>query len=127
MGFLDQIFGKKEDQDHSKSLWKKIESQKDLDAAIEKSSQQKVLIFKHSTRCFISKTVLRSFEKQMQESDKNFGYYFLDLLAYRSISNEIESRFDVVHQSPQLIVLENGKAIYNASHQNIDLDIGFYF
>lgn len=58
----------------------------------------------------------------MQESDKNFGYYFLDLLAYRSISNEIESRFDVVHQSPQLIVLENGKAIYNASHQNIDLD-----
>jgi bacillithiol system protein YtxJ len=122
MGFLDQIFGKKEDQDHSKSLWKKIESQKDLDAAIEKSSQQKVLIFKHSTRCFISKTVLRSFEKQMQESDKNFGYYFLDLLAYRSISNEIESRFDVVHQSPQLIVLENGKAIYNASHQNIDLD-----
>ena len=122
MGFLDQIFGKKEDQDHSKSLWKKIESQKDLDAALEKSSQQKVLIFKHSTRCFISKTVLRSFEKQMQESDKNFGYYFLDLLAYRSISNEIESRFDVVHQSPQLIVLENGKAIYNASHQNIDLD-----
>lgn len=122
MGFLDQIFGKKEDQDHSKSLWKKIESQKDLDAAIEKSSQQKVLIFKHSTKCFISKTVLRSFEKQMQESDKNFGYYFLDLLAYRSISNEIESRFDVVHQSPQLIVLENGKAIYNASHQNIDLD-----
>ena len=122
MGFLDQIFGKKEDQDHSKPLWKKIESQKDLDAAIEKSSQQKVLIFKHSTRCFISKTVLRSFEKQMQESDKNFGYYFLDLLACRSISNEIESRFDVVHQSPQLIVLENGKAIYNASHQNIDLD-----
>lgn len=122
MGFLDQIFGKKEDQDHSKSLWKKIESQKDLDAAVEKSSLQKVLIFKHSTRCFISKTVLRSFEKQMQESDKNFGYYFLDLLAYRSISNEIESRFDVVHQSPQLIVLENGKAIYNASHQNIDLD-----
>lgn len=122
MGFLDQIFGKKEDQDHSKPLWKKIESQKDLDAAIEKSSQQKVLIFKHSTRCFISKTVLRSFEKQMQASDKNFGYYFLDLLAHRSISNEIESRFDVVHQSPQLIVLENGKAIYNASHQNIDLD-----
>lgn len=122
MGFLDQIFGKKEDQDHSKPLWKKIESQKDLDAAVEKSSQQKVLIFKHSTRCFISKTVLRSFEKQMQESDKNFGYYFLDLLAYRFISNEIESRFDVVHQSPQLIVLENGKAIYNASHQNIDLD-----
>lgn len=122
MGFLDQFFGKKEEQDQSKSLWKKIESEKDLDSAVEKSSKQKVLIFKHSTRCFISKTVLKNFEKQMQASDKDYAYYFLDLLANRSISNEIESRFDVVHQSPQLIVLENGKAVKNASHHNIDLE-----
>ncbi|GGG49036.1 bacillithiol system redox-active protein YtxJ [Epilithonimonas arachidiradicis] len=122
MGFLDQIFGKKEEQDQTKSLWKKIESEKDLDLAVEKSSQQKVLIFKHSTRCFISKTVLKNFEKQMQNSDKNYAFYFLDLLAHRNLSNEIESRFDVVHQSPQLIVLENGKPTHNASHQNIDLD-----
>lgn len=122
MGFLDQFFGKKEEQDQTKSLWKKIESEKDLDSAVEKSSKQKVLIFKHSTRCFISKTVLKNFEKQMQASDKDYAYYFLDLLANRSISNEIESRFDVVHQSPQLIVLENGKAVKNASHHNIDLE-----
>ncbi len=122
MGFLDQFFGKKEEQDQSKSLWKKIESEKDLDSAVEKSSKQKVLIFKHSTRCFISKTVLKNFEKQMQASNKDYAYYFLDLLANRSISNEIESRFDVVHQSPQLIVLENGKAVKNASHHNIDLE-----
>lgn len=122
MGFLDQFFGKKEEQDQSKSLWKKIESEKDLDSAVEKSSKQKVLIFKHSTRCFISKTVLKNFEKQMQDSDKDYAYYFLDLLAHRPISNEIESRFDVVHQSPQLIVLENGKAVKNASHHNIDLE-----
>ena len=122
MGFLDQIFGKKEEQDQTKSLWKKIETQKDLDLAVEKSFQQKVLIFKHSTRCFISKTVLRSFEKQMDNSDKNQSYYFLDLIAHRDISNEIENRFNITHQSPQLIGLENGKAFYNASHQSIDLD-----
>lgn len=122
MGFLNQLFGKKEGQDETKSLWKKIETQKDLDIAVEKSFQQKVLIFKHSTRCFISKTVLKSFERQMENSDKEQSYYFLDLIAHRDISNEIESRFDVTHQSPQLIALENGKAIYNASHQSIDLD-----
>lgn len=122
MGFLDQIFGKKEDQDQAKNLWKSIESEKDLNAAVEKSSQQKVLIFKHSTRCFISKTMLKSFERQMQNADKDYSYYFLDLLANRSISDEIESRFGVVHQSPQLIVLDHGKAVYNASHQNINLD-----
>ncbi|WP_312765913.1 bacillithiol system redox-active protein YtxJ [Epilithonimonas sp.] len=122
MGFLDQLFGKKEEQDQTKSLWKKLESEKDLDSAAERSLHQKVLIFKHSTRCFISKTVLKNFENQMQNSDKDYEYYFLDLLANRNLSNEIESRFDVVHQSPQLIVLENGKATKNASHQNIDLD-----
>lgn len=122
MGFLDQIFGKKEEQDQTKTLWRKLESMKDLDAAVERSFQQKVLIFKHSTRCFISKTVLKSFEKQMENSDKEQTYYFLDLIANRDISNEIESRFDVTHQSPQLIALENGKAIFNASHQSIDLD-----
>jgi bacillithiol system protein YtxJ len=122
MGFLDQIFGKKEEQDQTKTLWTRIESEKDLDAAVEKSLQKKVVIFKHSTRCFISKTVLKSFEKQMENSDKDYSYYFLDLIAHRNISNDIESRLDVVHQSPQLIVLENGKAIYNASHQSIDLD-----
>ena|SRR6218665_851055 len=122
MGFLNQIFGKKEEQNETKSLWKKIETQKDLDLAVEKSFQQKVLIFKHSTRCFISKTVLKSFEKQMDNSDKDQSYYFLDLIAHRDISNEIESRFDITHQSPQLIALENGKAFYNASHQSIDLD-----
>jgi len=122
MGFLDQIFGKKEEQDQSKSLWKKLESAKDLDFAVERSFQEKVLIFKHSTRCFISKTVLKSFEKQMQNSDKDYSYYFLDLIANRDISNEIESRFDVTHQSPQLIALENGKVFHNASHQSIDLN-----
>lgn len=122
MGFLDQIFGKKEEQDQTKTLWRKLESMKDLDAAVERSFQQKVLIFKHSTRCFISKTILKSFEKQMENSDKEQTYYFLDLIAKRDISNEIESRFDVTHQSPQLIALENGKAIFNASHQSIDLD-----
>lgn len=123
MGFFNQIFGnKEEDADQSKSLWRKIESDKDLNSAVEQSSRQKVLIFKHSTRCFISKTILKSFEKQMQNSEKDYAYYFLDLIAHRNISNAIETRFDVVHQSPQLIVLENGKATFNASHQNIDLD-----
>lgn len=122
MGLLDQLFGKKEEQKQSQSLWKKIETESDLDAAVEHSFQQKVLIFKHSTRCFISKTVLKSFEKQMQNSHQDLAYYFLDLLAHRDISNQIEDRFGVTHQSPQLIVLEQGKAVYNASHQSIDLD-----
>jgi bacillithiol system protein YtxJ len=46
--------------------------------------------------------------------------YFLDLLNHRDISNEIASKFEVVHQSPQLLLIKNGKSIYNTSHENID-------
>lgn len=122
MGFLDQLFGKKTESEQVNKWWRKLESEKDLETAVQKSFQSKVLIFKHSTRCFISKTVLKAFEKQIETSDKNYTFYFLDLLENRALSNEIETRFDVVHQSPQLIVLENGKATHNASHQSIDLE-----
>jgi bacillithiol system protein YtxJ len=46
--------------------------------------------------------------------------YFLDLLNYREISNEIASRFDIHHESPQVVVLKDGKAVHSASHNEID-------
>ena len=71
MGFLDQLFGKKETPQNTKDhLWKNLTTEKDLDAAISQSFQEKVLIFKHSTRCFISKTVLKRFENQIHHDRK---------------------------------------------------------
>ncbi|MBK1896532.1 bacillithiol system redox-active protein YtxJ [Chryseobacterium paridis] len=121
MSFFDKIFGGKEDQPEQKSFWKKIESEEDLAEAIERSYKNRVAIFKHSTSCFISKTVLRNFESEINELGTDVDLYFLDLLAYRPISNKIAEDLDVTHQSPQLIVIENGKAINNASHQNISI------
>lgn len=128
MSFLNNIFGKSENENSEdgksgKNFWKYIESESDLDKAVEESSDKKVAIFKHSTRCFISKTVLKNFEKEVEGADKDVTYYFLDLLEHRGISNKIADRFDVVHQSPQLIVLENGKAIADASHHNISVSV----
>lgn len=119
MSFLDKIFGKAEGEDSSVNFWKYIESEADLEAAIAESSDKKVAIFKHSTRCHISKTVLRNFEREVADSDHGASFYFLDLLQHRNISNKIENSLGVVHQSPQLIVLQNGKAVKNASHQSI--------
>lgn len=123
MGFLNKIFGSDEPQKSSLQFWNTIESEEDLNKAVEQSSQKKVVLFKHSTRCFISKTVLKNFEKEVQNSDKDVAYYFLDLIAYRSISNKIADQFGVTHQSPQMIVLENGKAIKDASHQSISVNL----
>lgn len=119
MSFLDKILSKSASPESAPDFWKYIESESDLDKAISESSERKVAIFKHSTRCHISKMVLKNFEREVQQNDGDVSYYFLDLLQYRPISNRIESDLNVVHQSPQLIVLKDGKAINNMSHQSI--------
>ncbi|MDC1199749.1 bacillithiol system redox-active protein YtxJ [Flavobacteriaceae bacterium] len=88
----------------------------------EKSKIIPVVIFKHSTRCVISRMVLREFESSFAEHHLSVSLYILDLLTYREISNEIVSQFQVFHQSPQLIVIKNGEAIYHASHNEIKAD-----
>ncbi|MGE6395282.1 bacillithiol system redox-active protein YtxJ [Chryseobacterium sp. M5] len=122
MSFLDKIFGGKQEQGETKSFWKTIKSEEDLEKAIKQSYENRVAIFKHSTSCFISKTVLKNFEKEIENSDEqNVSFYFLDLLAFRPISNKIAEDFGIRHESPQLIVFENGEPINNASHQDISL------
>lgn len=121
MSFFDKIFGGKNETPDQKTFWKKIESEEDLAKAIEDSFQNRIAIFKHSTSCFISRTVLKNFEKEVENSDQPVNVYYLDLLAHRSVSNKIAADFEIRHESPQLIVIENGKPLNNASHQDISL------
>ena len=125
MSFFNKIFGSDvpKAQNTSTSFWNMIESEEDLAKAVKKSFEKKVVIFKHSTRCHISKMVLKNFENEVAHADKEVAYYFLDLIANRSISNKIAEDFGVTHQSPQMIVLENGKAVNNASHQSISVSL----
>ena len=123
MSFFDKIFSGKEENPEQKSFWNNIESEEDLAKAIEKSYSKKIAIFKHSTSCFISKTVLKNFEKEIENIDQKVELYILDLLANRTISKKISSDFVISHESPQLIVIENGKAIDNASHQDISTSL----
>ena len=101
--------------------WNYLESTAELDALEKESFKKLVFIFKHSTRCGISRMVLRQFEKEFNPQE-TIAPYFLDLLEFRDISNEIAARFGVTHQSPQIIVIKDGKTVYNASHDRIDAD-----
>ncbi|MDM1555064.1 bacillithiol system redox-active protein YtxJ [Chryseobacterium indologenes] len=121
MSFFDKIFGGNNQTPDQKSFWKNIMSEEDLEKAIESSYQHRIAIFKHSTSCFISKTVLRNFEKEIENSENKVEVYYLDLLAHRPLSNKIAEDFGIRHESPQLIVIENGKPVNSASHQDITL------
>ena len=120
MGIFGGMFGKSEEKPSSKLDWKYLESMEDLDAAEQASKEKTVVLFKHSTRCSISRFVLKQFENTYGIPSDQMDIYFLDLIEYRPISNAIAERFGVTHQSPQMIVLKQGKVVYDASHDSID-------
>ncbi|WP_413998447.1 bacillithiol system redox-active protein YtxJ [Flavobacterium sp. W1B] len=121
MSFFTNIFNGSENQNDSKTKinWVDLTDLGQLNEIIALSNEKPVAIFKHSTRCSVSRMALKQFENEFDLQDK-VTVYFLDLIAYRDVSNEIASRFGVQHQSPQLILIKDGKAFYNASHSDID-------
>ena len=121
MSFLKNIFGNSsetQDESTSKMKWNALTDLEQLNEIISLSNEKPVVIFKHSTRCSISRMALKQFENEFNFSDK-VTPYFLDLIAHRDISNGIASRFDVVHQSPQLLLIKEGKSVYHVSHSDI--------
>ena len=99
--------------------WNQLTAISDLEEIDNTSLETPVLIFKHSTRCPISTMSLGKFERNYSE-EAAFKPYFLDLIAYRDISNEIANRYGVIHESPQAILISKKKSIYDASHNGID-------
>ena len=84
------------------------------------STGKKTVIFKHSTACPISSMMLKSFEKGLKNTDTdNVDYFYLDIFCYRHISNEIEQRFEVRHESPQLLVIDNGTVVAHAGSKAV--------
>ncbi len=102
--------------------WIPLTDSTQLDELIAASYQKPIALYKHSTRCSVSVMVKKSLEQQWRMSDDELPIYYLDLLTYRPISNRIAELFAVQHQSPQLILIRNGKAVYHASHSEIDID-----
>lgn len=84
------------------------------------SKTHKVLIFKHSTRCSISSAALGRIERKWKSEDETKVVpYFLDLIKYRDVSQAIASQYGVEHQSPQILVIDNGKCIFSETHFDI--------
>lgn len=80
-----------------------------------------VVIFKHSIRCAISKGILNNFEKKFNTITEII-FCYLNIINYREISNLLVKKFEVVHQSPQIIVLKKGKLLAYYSHYSIIAD-----
>jgi bacillithiol system protein YtxJ len=121
MSIFNSIFGQAEEKSNSKINWIPFNNLNQLDEIKEHSKSKPMIIFKHSTRCSVSRMVLKQFENEFDQHEK-FDLYYLDLLEYRPISLEIATRFEVEHQSPQLLVIKNESAVYHANHEAIEAE-----
>ena len=121
MGFLDSLFGGKQvNENGQEAKFFTLVSLTQLDEIDVVSETKPVVIFKHSTRCSISRFALKQFDTMFSYPEDKIDWYLLDLLNHRDISNEIAHRYNVQHQSPQILVIKNGKAVYHDSHDGID-------
>lgn len=91
----------------------------DVNLLSEQSTVKAVLVFKHSTRCSVSSMALNRLERSWKLSDKEVPTYFLDLLKFRNVSDKLADVYGIPHQSPQVLVIKNGKCIYASSHTDI--------
>lgn len=100
--------------------WIGLKNNSQIEEIIEKSKVRPQVIFKNSTRCSISSMAKGRLERSL--APDNADFYFLDLIAYRSVSNQVSSEFNVSHESPQILLIKNGECIYNESHSSITMD-----
>lgn len=101
--------------------WSQITTPHDIEAIIERSHTVPCLILKHSTTCPISSLAKNRLEKQWDLGDEQLAPYYLDLLRHRDLSNYIATTFGVRHESPQVLVIRDGKSVYDASHLDISV------
>lgn len=128
MGLFNKLFGASADsatgsdqpKQNNETPWIDLNKMEQLDDIVEKSKTKTQFLFKHSTRCGISRMVIGQFKREYQLSDSEADLYYLDLLAHRAISNEIAEKFQVMHQSPQLLVIKNGVVVAHESHSGIN-------
>jgi bacillithiol system protein YtxJ len=101
--------------------WIEINSLQQLEEIKKESQEKPVLIFKHSTRCSISRMTLDRLERSWNTHEMlAIKPYFLDLISFRQLSNSIAEMFGVEHESPQVIIVSQGKSVLDLSHLQIE-------
>lgn len=99
--------------------WIPLTSIDQLETISQKSNTTPQVIFKHSTRCSISSMALNRLERESAPDQADF--YFLDLIQNRALSNEVAEKFEVHHESPQILLIKNRACVYDESHQGISM------
>lgn len=102
--------------------WNPLTQLEEIENIKALSTQKPQFIFKHSTRCSISLTAYNRLNQRLEDIERVADIYYLDLIRYREISNQIADTFHVYHESPQILIIQNEVCEYDESHMDIRPD-----
>lgn len=103
--------------------WNNLEQFSDIEDLLVLSEQQACLIFKHSTRCPLSAMAKQRLERDWAFAERQLRPYYLDVIAHRSLSNQIAADLGVQHESPQALLIHKGRCFFSCSHLEIEVSL----
>ncbi len=101
--------------------WSPLSAANQIGQIVEISGAVPCVIFKHSTRCSISSLAQHRLEGSWLFDEQTVIPYFVDIINDREVSNLVASYFGVPHESPQLLLIKNGRCVYHTSHLDISV------
>lgn len=97
-----------------------IMNEEDWKLVRDESKKKPVFVFKHSTECPISAGAAYRTNVWLKKAHKDAPkIYFVKVIERRPVSQKIEAEVEVKHESPQLLLLKDGKSVWNTSHEAI--------
>lgn len=93
-----------------------------LDELLAESQNRPLLLFKHSFTCGVSAEALDEIVEHLNDEALDARYAMVTVQTHRELSNAVAARLGVRHQTPQAIVVKDGRAVWSASHFRVNAD-----
>lgn len=118
MKILD-LFKSKRTDTMERSTWNTISDPEEAQTLLEKSKKRPQLIYKHSNHCSVSFIAKEGLDSNTEKLNQFADLYIIDVIRQRDISNAIETMLKIRHESPQALLLKDGKVVWKGSHWDV--------
>lgn len=102
--------------------WRTITTEEDIEEMVRQSQSTACLVYKHSTRCTMSEMIKYILEEEWDFGETELIPYYLDILAHKKLAAKIADDFQVYHQSPQVLLIQEGECTFDEDHKAISVE-----
>jgi bacillithiol system protein YtxJ len=93
-----------------------------LDALLRESADRPVLILKHSRSCGTSAYAFDELRDHLRQAESTARYAVVTVQTHRALSADIATRLGVRHETPQALLVVDGRVVWQASHYRVTAD-----